>query len=619
MHVVLTLVGIVATVIVVAGLCSKLDLPSPLVLIVVGVVGSYLPFVPDVALEPEVVLFGLLPPLLYAAALQTSLVDFNAHRRAILLLSVGLVAFTTAGVALIVHALLPDLGWWPAFAIGAVVAPPDAVAATAIGRRIGLPRRIVTILEGESLLNDATALVALNTAIGAAGAAVAWRAVGLDFVIAAGGGVLVGLGFFMVIGFVRKHVTDPVLDTGLSFLTPFAAYITAEEIHASGVISVVVAGLLLGHKSPILQTAQSRIAERLTWRSVAFLLESSVFLLIGLQARTIIGDAFGGEVTTGTIVAVCSATLVGVIVLRLVWVFFSRYFLVRPRADGGVGRPPWTYTFLVGWAGMRGVVTLAAAFVIPPDTEHRDVLLLIAFTVAAGTLFIQGLSLPWLARRLHVPSPDPAADALARANLLHQAGQAGLVVLDKLEEDDPHSVSDQIRERVLRRDNAAWERFGGTDEETPSDTYARRRKLMIDAERSRVLEVRSTGTVAHEVVDEVLSMLDIEESMLDYSADERERVRAGGNAMVLEGGCEHLQKVRPPVDADTPGECGDCLRIGTTWVHLRMCVVCGHIACCDSSPERHASAHHAESGHEVMRSAEAGEDWRWCFVDQMTG
>ena len=617
MHVVLTLVGIVATVIVVAGICSKLDLPSPLVLIVVGVIGSYLPFVPDVALEPEVVLFGLLPPLLYAAALQTSLVDFNAHRRAILLLAVGLVAFTTVGVAVLVHALLPDLGWWPAFAIGAVVAPPDAVAATAIGRRIGLPRRIVTLLEGESLLNDATALVALNTAIAAAGTAVAWHVVGRDFVIAAGGGVLVGLVFFMVIGFIRKHVTDPVLDTGLSFLTPFAAYIAAEEIHASGVISVVVAGLLLGHKSPILQTAQARIAERLTWRSVAFLLESSVFLLIGLQARSIIGDAFGGEVSTATIIAVCGSTLVAVIVLRLAWVFFSRYFLVRPRGDGGVGRPPWTYTFLVGWAGMRGVVTLAAAFVIPRDTLHRDVLLLIAFTVTAGTLFIQGLSLPWLARRLHVPSPDPAADALARANLLHQAGQAGLVVLDELDEEDPHGVSDQIRERVVRRDNAAWERFGGA-EETPSDTYARRRKLMIDAERARVLEVRSTGTVAHEVLDQVLSMLDIEESMLDYSADERDRVRASEASTSLEGDCDHLRQVRPPVDADTPGECGDCLRAGTNWVHLRMCVVCGHIACCDSSPERHASAHYSESGHEVMRSAEAGEDWRWCFVDQLT-
>ncbi len=619
MHLVLTLVGIVATVIVVAGVCSKLDLPTPLVLIAVGVIGSYLPFVPDVALEPEVVLFGLLPPLLYAAAIQTSLVDFNANRRAILLLSVGLVAFTTVGVAVVVHALIPDLGWAPAFAIGAVVAPPDAVAATAIGRRIGLPRRIVTILEGESLLNDATALVALNTAIASITATVAWYIVGRDFVVAAGGGILVGLVFFFVIGFVRKHVTDPVIDSSLSFLTPFAAYVTAEQINASGVVSVVVAGLLLAHKSPILQTAQSRIAERMNWRSIAFLLESGVFLLIGLQARSIIGDAMGGEMTVGRITAVCGSTLVGVIVLRVVWVFFARYLLVRPGPDASGHRPPWTYTFLLGWAGMRGVVTLAAAFVIPKDTPHRDVLLLIAFTVTAGTLFIQGLSLPWLARRLKVPSPDPAADALARANLLHQAGQAGLAKLDELEEDDPHAVSEQIRDRVLRRDNAAWERLGASEDETPSDIYARRRKLMIDAERERVVEIRDTGTVAHEVVDDVLSMLDIEESMLDYSAEERERVRASQKVVSLEGDCEHLQKVRPPVDPDTPGECGDCLRIGTTWVHLRMCVICGHIACCDSSPERHASAHHAETGHEVMRSAEAGEDWRWCFVDQLTG
>ena len=199
MHLVLTLVGIVATVIVVAGICSKLDLPSPLVLIVVGVIGSYLPFVPDVALEPEVVLFGLLPPLLYAAAIQTCLVDFNAHRRVILLLSVGLVAFTTAGVGVLVHGLLPDVGWPAAFAIGAVVAPPDAVAATAIGRRIGLPRRIVTILEGESLLNDATALVALRTAIAAATdrRGLAGRGASTSSV-AAGGGVLIGLVFFLV-------------------------------------------------------------------------------------------------------------------------------------------------------------------------------------------------------------------------------------------------------------------------------------------------------------------------------------------------------------------------------------------------------------------------------------
>src|SRR5690349_2724005 len=350
MHVVLTLVGIVATVIVVAGICSKLDLPSPLVLIAVGVVGSYLPFVPDVALEPEVVLFGLLPPLLYAAAIQTSLVDFNAHRRAILLLAVGLVAFTTVGVAVLVHALLPDLGWWPAFAIGAVVAPPDAVAATAIGRRIGLPRRVVTILEGESLLNDATALVALRTAIAAIGSAgamsPAWE-IGLDFLVAAGGGVLVGIAAFVLVGKIRKHVTDPLLDTGISLVVPYATYIAAEEIHASGVVAVVVAGLFLGHKAPVLQTAQSRIAERMNWRTLAFMLENTVFLLIGLQARWLIDEVQASSLPAGTIVTVCLATLAAVVVLRMAWVFPARYLLIRPGPDPLTGqRPPASYTFL---------------------------------------------------------------------------------------------------------------------------------------------------------------------------------------------------------------------------------------------------------------------------------
>jgi len=624
-HTVVTLVGIVVVVVAVAGISSRIDLPSPLLLIAAGVVGSYLPFVPDVQLEPEVVLFGLLPPLLYAAALQTSLVDFNANRRVILLLSVGLVIATTLGVGVVVHWLLPGAGWPASLAIGAVVAPPDAVAATSIGRRIGLPRRIVTILEGESLLNDATALVALNTAIAAT---VSWTIVGGDFLVAAVGGVLVGLVFYTGIGFVRKHTTETTIDSALGFLTPFAAYVTAEEIaiptgsghtgHPSGVVAVVVAGLLLGHRSAVLQTAQSRIAMRLNWNSIQFILESSVFLLIGLQAREVIANAFSGRTGVATVLTVCVVTLVAVIVLRLAWVFLVRFLLVRPGNDGA-HKPPAAYTFLLGWAGMRGVVTLAAAFVIPPETPYRDILLLVAFFVTAVTLFVQGLSLPWFARRLKVPSPDPGADALARANLLHQASAAGMATLDELEEEDPHGVAETIRDRVRRRDFAAWERVGPNQHENPSETYNRWRRMMINAERGRVLEVRSTGTVPHEVIDEVLAMLDVEESMLEHSSSDRERIDSARAASAFEGGCEHLALVRGPVEPDTPEECGDCLREGTAWVHLRMCVVCGHIACCDSSPQRHASRHFEETGHEVMRSAEAGEDWRWCFVDQLTG
>jgi monovalent cation/hydrogen antiporter len=610
-----TLVALVATVLAVTAVCNRFDLPAPLVLIVVGIVGSYVPFVPEVELHPEVVLLGLLPPLLYAAALQTSLVDFNTYRRPILLLSVGLVAFTTAGVAVLVHATVDDLGWAGAFAIGAVVAPPDAIAASAIGRRIGMPRQVVTVLEGESLLNDATALVALRTALGST---VVWELMVRDFVVAAGGGVLVGLAFFLGIGFVRKHVTDPVLDSGLSFMTPFAAYIAAEKVHASGVISVVVAGLLLGHKAPIIQVAQSRIAERMNWRSIAFLLEGAVFLLIGLQARSIIGDVADDELGGRRIALICALTFVAVVVLRLVWVFFARYVLVRPAPDETGQVPPWSHTFLLGWAGMRGVVTLAAAFVIPKDMPHREVLLLIAFTVTAGTLFVQGLTLPWFARILRVPSPDPGADALARANLLHQASLAGLAALDQLEEEDPHDVSETIRERVRRRDYAAWERVNASSSETPSEIYARRRRLMIGAERRRVLEIRSTGSVPHEVVAEVLAMLDVEESMLEYSQGERGRLRATVTPMTA-GACEDLRDAQGEVDANTPGVCEECVRDGGQWVHLRLCLACGHVGCCDSSPARHATAHFHESAHPVIRSAEPGESWRWCFVHELTG
>jgi len=621
MDLVVTLVALVATVLATTAVCARLDLSSPLTLIVVGIAGSYLPFIPEVELHPEVVLLGLLPPLLYAASLQTSLVDFNANRRPILLLSVGLVAFTAAGVAVLVHALIPGLGWAGSFAIGAVVAPPDAIAATAIGRRIGLPRRIVTILEGESLLNDATALVALRTALGATTVAVVWQDVAGDFALAAGGGLLIGLAFFVVIAFIRKHVVDPVFDSGLSFMTPFAAYVAAEEVHASGVISVVVCGLLLGHKAPIIQTAQSRIAERMNWRSIAFLLESSVFLLIGLQARTIIDDVSKDELAGGRIALICAATLVAVIVLRIIWVFAARYLIVRPGPDGQTGQvPPWTYTFLLGWAGMRGVVTLAAAFVIPTSMPHREVLLLIAFTVTAGTLFIQGMSLPWLAKRLRVPSPDPTADALARANLLHQASTAGLARLDEVfTHEDPHEVGETLRDRVRRRSDAAWERVGTSDELTPSEIYSKKRRMMIEAERARVLEIRSTGAVAHEVVEEVLAMLDVEESMLEYSDDARNRVRSAQLPIAFEGGCEDLQLVRQPVEPVTAGQCDECLAVGSPWVHLRLCLVCGKVACCDSSPLKHASAHFREEGHEVMRSAEPGESWRWCFVHEITG
>ena len=635
MDVALSLSALAVVVIAVAALCRRFDLPAPLVLVALGAAASFLPFVPEVHLTSEVVLVGLLPPLLYAAALQTSLVDFNANRRAILLLSIGLVAFTTAGVAVVAYFVIPAVTWPAAFALGAVVAPPDAVSATAIARRIGIPRRIVTILEGESLLNDATALVALRTAIAVGGAGTALALgdevtvldVGLDFVLAAAGGVLVGLALYFVVGRVRRRVTDPVIDTSLSLVTPFFAYVAAEEIHGSGVLAVVVAGLLLGHKSPVLQTAGSRIAERLNWRTIQFLLENVVFLLIGLQVRWILRDVQDSGVPISEVVTLCLATFVAVIVLRILWVFPARFLLVRPGRDRETGRhPSWQHTAVLSWAGMRGVVTLAAAFAIPEEFDYRETLILTALFVAAGTLFVQGSTLPWLVRRLKLPAPDPREDALARAALFEKASEAGL---DRLalhhDDDDPFNTVQSLRDRASQRNTAAWERLGSTspDEETPSESYARLRLEMLDAERSKVLHVRSTGTIPHEVVEDVLAALDVEESMLDIRQARREELDEAGTVSGVAGTiavCAHLESAPRDAASRVERECEDCVREGfTQWVHLRKCLECGHMACCDSSPRRHASLHFKQIGHPVMRSAEPDEDWRWCFVDNRLG
>ena len=611
MEIAALLVGLAAVILAGTAVADRIRVPAPLLLIAIGAAASYVPGVPTVHLESEVVLLGLLPPLLYTAALQTSLFDFNANRGTILRLSVLLVILTTFVVGAVVHVLLPSVGWPAALAIGAVVAPPDAVAATAVARRIGLPRRIVTILEGESLLNDATALVALRSAIAAGGVTLA--EVGVDFGRAAGGGLLIGLAAFAVVAWLRRRIKDPLLDTAISFLTPFAAFLAAESIDASGVIAVVVAGLLLGHKAPIIQTAQSRITERMTWRTIAFVLENAVFLLIGLQADWILADVAESELGGGLIVAVCLLTLATVIVVRLAWVFLTR--LVVPNT--GPEPLPLAWSFLIGWAGMRGVVTLAAAFLIPEGTPHREVLLLVAFTVVAGTLFLQGLTLPWLTRRLDVPSPDPALDALARATLIETAGAAGLARLAELEYDDHHGVDDRIRTRLDQRSFAAWEQMSTTaDEEPPSALYARVRLEMIEAERAKVLEERSKGELPSEVVRQVLGMLDIEESMLEVGTSAGEEVRSS-SVTLLGTECNDLV-AHPAIETQVDAECASCVADGLRWVSLRQCLTCDQIGCCDSSVGKHAAAHFHRSQHPVMQSAEPEERWRWCYLHNLT-
>jgi Na+/H+ antiporter len=617
----LQILALVVAVAVVAAAWRRLGLSAPLVLVVVGLVASLVPGVPEYQIDPDIVLIGFLPPLLYAAALRTSLVDVRANTQAIGVMAVGAVAFTTVLVGLVAWAVIPGVSPAGAFALGAVVSPPDAVAATTIARKVGMPRRIVSILEGESLLNDATALVALRTTTAAILASVSVLEVGGRFVLAAGGGVVVGLAMAAVLATARKRVQDPVLDTTLSLVAPFLTYLAAEAVAASGVLAVVIVGLLLGHKSPALQSASSRLAEQTNWRTITFVLENAVFLLIGLQLRTVVQNATEGDLTSPRLAVICVVVLVATLLTRIVWVFAAtaayRYGTATMRAKAW----SWSAATLTSWAGMRGVVTLAAAFVLPEETPRRDVLILAAFAVVGGTLLVNGTTLPWLVRRLDLPGPDPAEDALEEAALLSKATRAGLARLDELkaEGDDP-SVIERLEERARSRADAAWERLGApSDDETPSESYRRLRQEMLHAERDVVLKARVTGKVDDEVLRDVMNLLDAEESLLDRLEDKSSTVERELVARTDRVGCHHLKVAPVSIRPNTPEGCEECLRDGTRWVHLRLCLTCGHVGCCDSSPERHASGHFHEGGHPVMRSFETGEAWRWCFVDERLG
>jgi CPA1 family monovalent cation:H+ antiporter len=619
-HTALEVLLLVSVVGVVAATCRRLDLPEPLVLVLVGLGLSFVPDLIEIALTPDLVLIGLLPPLLYAAALRsTSLVDLRRNMRPILLAAIGLVAFTTFVVGLVAWWVVPGATFAAGCALGAVVAPPDAVAATSVSRRTGLPRRLVTVLNGEGLLNDAAALVALTAAIEALTSTVDPLHVGWQLLRAVAGGLAIGAVTAFVLGFVRQHIDDPVLDTTLSLAAPYVAFLPAQELEVSGVLAVVVAGVILAQQAPRVQSASPRIAEYHNWSTVQFLLEGAVFLLIGLQARRIFSDVADDTLTVGQVVWPCLAVLVATVLARVVWVFSAVGVL---RLFGG-RTWGWRESAVISWAGLRGVVTLAAVFLLPEQTPHHALFALAAFTVVGGTLLGQGLTLPWVIRRLGLPAPSAAEDALQLAALVSRACQAGLATLDRVVSDrDPEEVVEQLRQRAVQRTNRAWEQLGRSQDELepPSAAYRRLRLQMLAAERRTIVEARDSGGYDDEVLRRALHSVDLEESMLDPLEDvvtDAEQLVVPAHR-VLEG-CDHLAAAPEVVPPCTPDGCEECLRDGTAWVHLRLCLTCGHVGCCDSSVHKHADAHYAETAHPVMRSFEPGESWRWCYVDSQLG
>jgi Na+/H+ antiporter len=620
------IVGLVITVLLVMVVARRLDWSAPLCLVVVGVVASYIPGAPEYELNPDVVLVGLLPPLLYSASVQTSLIAFRRLRGPIMLLSVGLVVFTAFGVGLVAWAVIPGLPLAGGIALGAVVAPPDAVAASVVARRVGMPRKLVRLLEGESLFNDAAALVALRTAIAAIAGSISLWQVGLDFLQAAVVGVVAGLLVGTVISYVRNRIDEPVFDTALSFAVPFAAYLLAEAAHGSGVLAVVITGLIHGHTAPRVQSGSARLASRLNWHTVQFLLENIVFLLIGLQLRRIISEVAETGLSVWQLTAICAAVLGATIVTRMLWMVGIG---TVKRIEHGLLRSrrakvwPWRYSAVIAWAGMRGVVTLAAAFILPPTTPQRPVLVLAAFVVVAGTLVVQGMSLPPLIRRLRLPRPDPAEDALQEAAVLNDMTRVALAKLEEIRSDeDPPEIVQRLRDRLRDRANSAWEQLGrqSTLAETPSDAYRRLRLQLLDTEREEFLKARDNGTVDEDVLRRVLVRLDMEESMLDRDEEVLDsESRELSTPAATSGSCKHLRHEWKELEPSSPDVCQACVDEGTTWVHLRLCLKCGNVACCDSSPRQHATLHFHDTRHPVMRSFEPGESWRWCFVDQQLG
>ncbi|MFE3137551.1 Na+/H+ antiporter [Streptomyces scopuliridis] len=522
---VLPLIALVAGSAAIAGAARRTPVAAPLLLVAAGLGASYVPGVPHYTLDPHVVLPLVLPPLLYTAAVDSSYLDLRANIRPVALLSVGYVLFATVAVGWLVYLLVPDLPLTAALVLGAVVAPPDAVAATAIARKLGLPNRITTILQGESLVNDATAITAFKVALAAAvGAGASWAGGIGEFALASLGGIGVGLVLMVPLHWLRTHLTEALLQNTLSLLIPFLAYALAEYVGASGVLAVVVVALYLGHRSWQVDFA-TRLQEAAVWKMVAFVLESAVFALIGLQLSYVVRGL--GEYGVGESLLYALGVFVVVVAVRFVWVYPAT-FVPRALFPGIREREPdtnWTAPLIVGWAGMRGVVSLAIAFSIPLTLEDgrpfpgRNLVLFLTFTTVIGTLVVQGLTLPPLIRLLKIPGRDRQAETLAEAQAQSEASGAAERRLDALLADErnalPPPLAERLRTVLERRRNAVWERLGAVNEvtgESADDTYRRLAREMIEAERAVFVELRDRRRIDDEMMRTLLRRLDLEEA-----------------------------------------------------------------------------------------------------------
>ena len=530
LEVVILLLGLVLAL---TTLAQKIVVPYPILLVVGGLMLGLVPGLPVVTVNPDLVFLVFLPPILWAAAYFTSWREFRYNLRPISLLAVGLVLATTAAVAGVARLLLPGMGWAEAIALGAIVSPPDAVSATAIARRLRIPRRIVTILEGESLVNDATALILYRAAVGAAiGGSVALGPTVFDVLFAGIAGVAIGLAVSVATRWALRITRDSFTEIAITLLAPYVAWVLGEQAHASAVLACVAGGLHVRQHFSEAVSPVTRIQARAVWDLLIFMLNGFIFILIGLQLgalrQAVPADRFGTLLVTGALISLTA------IVVRLAWVplaaLIPRWMSRTLRARDPL--PPWSSIFLIGWTGMRGIVTLAAALALPLTNStgaplpFRAEIILISFSVIVATLVVQGLSLAPLIRALRLEDDDRTLGQEEMRAREHAASMA-LTRLEELAE-QPWSAAehvDRLRDHYTRR----RERFannGAVDSECAAETveaFRRLRHETLTAERRALIGMRNSGTISDDVLHRLEHELDIEALRLGIGERRLER------------------------------------------------------------------------------------------------
>jgi CPA1 family monovalent cation:H+ antiporter len=521
----LLIAGLLVAVAGLSALARRLSVPYPIVLVLGGALLGFVPGLPEVKLNPEVVLVVFLPPLLYGSSIYANVEDFRASMRGLTLNSVGLVLVTMVAVAVAAHAIVPGLPWEAAFVLGAIVSPTDPLAAATIMRRLDAPRRLISSIEGEGLFNDATALVAYRVAVAAVVAgSFSLADAGLRFVLSAAGGVAIGLAVGWLVAAIRKRTVDAQVSVTISLLTGYAAFIPADAIGASGILAVVTAGIYMGIRAPRILAPRTRLQGYFVWDILDFLVNAILFVLIGLQLRSVtdgLGGYSGGELAGYALVVTAA-----VVLTRLVW-FFTTPYLIRlldRRPSQRARRRSARTRLVVAWSGMRGAVSLAVALALPLTTDagarfpQRDLIIFLTFGVIFFTLVVQGLSLPALIRRLRIDDGGADADEELRARLV--ATKAALAELDTLagEEWTRDATVERLHRFYEYRKRRFAARAGKIEDDGYEDqtlAYQQTLQHVLGAQRDALLQMRSDGSLSNEVMNRILRELDLEESRLE--------------------------------------------------------------------------------------------------------